>query len=34
VRVRIFFRVPDDQRQVHRFRVEATVRLRNGTTGN
>lgn len=32
VRVRIFFRVPDRMGAVQRFRVEATVRLRNGET--
>jgi len=31
LRVRIFFRVPDERGQIHRFHMEATVRLRNGT---
>jgi type II secretory pathway pseudopilin PulG len=31
VRVRIFFRVPDENRRIYRFQMEATVRLRNGT---
>lgn len=31
VRVRLFFRLPDNNGQIHRFQVEATVRLRNST---
>lgn len=34
IRVRIFFRVPDQMGVVHRFGVEATVRPRNGGTGD
>lgn len=31
VRVHLFFRVPDENRRIYRFQMEATVRLRNGT---